>query len=155
MKFRIFAIIFALIFGLNGQSAYAAETNIVTKSALNSGTQKIPLGSNCYGHVHDPHNSKHDPSTINVVAETFCPGQDVYIVIGLARVKINVLGHFPIMSKVVRTKGKWDYGHVVDNVSMKCAVPRPRKEREYKVDVYHELKNGRHGYTGGSIKVVC
>jgi hypothetical protein len=53
------------------------------QTALGNVAKALPSG--CYGQTDRPHNSTHEPGSINVVARTVCPGLGVHVSTALYR----------------------------------------------------------------------
>lgn len=101
------------------------------------------LPSGCYGQTDRPHNSTHEPGSINVVARTACPGMGVHISTALYRSRWYGWQR--------RGSGVNDgIGKVSTNASESAADCNGT--HDYLGSSYHEASNGAWARTSNKVK---
>ncbi len=102
--------------------------------------RKILLGGECWGRSDYPHISTHVPRTVNVVAETACPGGAVSV-----RTTLSRPGWFIFRQSV--TSIKTGINSVRTNVALQCRWRRGDSPIEYVVKSEHRDDTGAIGFT--------
>lgn len=102
----------------------------------------------CYGESDFPHISRHFPGTVNIVARTICPGQEVWVSIILKR------RSFLFFSEI-KTKDARGFGKIQSNVWMNCKWKPKTNPIQYEVIVTHGNASRQFAPTGGIIKLKC
>jgi hypothetical protein len=102
--------------------------------------EKVILGGECSGRSDYPHISSHIPRTVNVIAETFCPGREVSV-----RTTISRRGWLFLRETVSASKSGMSTVRI--NVAMKCKWKIGDPPIEYVVKSVHHEQTGASGAT--------
>lgn len=109
---------------------------------------RVTLPDDCSGRTDYPHKSKHKPGTVNVVAETVCPGQKVE-----TRTTLTRPGWLIFTESV--TQSKSGFGRVRLSVSMPCKWKPGQSPIGYIVMSVHSSANGASAITRVYKSVKC
>lgn len=113
-----------------------------TQSYSSSGSlgMKVTLDVGCMGRSDYPHISAHVSRTVNVIAETICPGRKVSVRTTLSR------RGWPFFREMASVS-KSGMGSVRVNVAMKCKWKTGESPIEYVVESVHRDQTGASGVT--------
>lgn len=101
---------------------------------------KVILGGGCMGRSDYPHISTHVSRTVNVIAETTCPGRKVSV-----RTSLSRRGWLFFRETVSVSKSGMSSVRV--NVAMKCKWKMGESPIEYVVESVHRDETGASGVT--------
>lgn len=102
--------------------------------------EKLILGSECWGRSDYPHISTHVPRTVNVIAETVCPG-------GIVSVRTTLSRHGWLFFREAASGSKTGIGSVRINVALKCKWKSGEPLIGYMVESVHRDESGASGVT--------
>jgi len=102
--------------------------------------EKVILGNECSGRSDYPHISTHVSRTVNVVAETICPGREVSV-----RTTLSRRGW--LFFRETASASKSGMSSVRVNVAMKCKWKTGDSPIEYVVESHHRDQTGASGVT--------
>jgi len=102
--------------------------------------EKLILGGECWGRSDYPHISTHVPRTVNVIAETVCPG-------GRVSVRTTLSRHGWLFFRQTASDSKTGNGSVRVNVAMNCKWISGEPLVEYVVESVHRDDTGASGVT--------
>lgn len=121
-------------------SSNASMNPIQTHSSQARIGEKVILASECAGRSDYPHISTHVPRTVNVIAETICPGRRVSV-----RTTLSHRGW--LFFRETASDSKSGMGSVRVNVAMKCKWKSGESPIEYVVESVHRDETGASGVT--------
>jgi hypothetical protein len=102
--------------------------------------ERVTLGADCFGRSDYPHISTHVPGTVNVMAETSCPGKKVSV-----RTTLSRRGWLFFRETVSRAKS--DQNSVKVSVALKCKWKPGQSPIEYIVESIHQEGSGGSAVT--------
>ena len=129
----------------------ATQTNskqIFDSKAVTDFGRRVILSGECAGRSDLPHISTHFPGTVNVVTETFCPGEKVTVKTTLSR-----KGWWIFRTSV--TKSKSGFANVRLSVAMACKWQPGMAPIEYIVESLHTDSSGSRGITRAHSFLKC
>jgi hypothetical protein len=128
-------------------ASLSSEPSKHLSSTLRIG-KKIILGTECWGRTDYPHISTHVPRTVNVIAETACPGGSVSIRTTLWRAKWMFFRESISITKT-------DLNSVRVNVALNCKWKVGDPPIEYFVVSVHQDNTGASGVTNLKRSLRC
>jgi hypothetical protein len=103
--------------------------------------------SNCYGQTDQIHQSTHFPLTVNVIARTVCPREEVTVKTTISRVS------WWIFTSVQNAKSNSGFGKTQVNISLPC---KKGERATYKVWSEHSASGGmKNAVTFTSETITC
>ena len=122
------------------------ETNSAHPLSFHAQFPSDSLGLDCAGWTHNPHLSTHFPGTINVTAETRCPGKEVYVNTTL------IVRRWFFISKILSTDSNKGLSRTVVNVHTTCLKG---SRMNYEARSKHWTSDGAVSYTSNSASILC